>query len=65
MLWRAWHGIWYGLAGMALYRVWSGGHSIVNGMAWWASNGIRTCLGGMAWYILVSGGVWHGMICRA
>ena len=43
MVWRARHGIWYGLAGMAWYMVWSSGHCMVYGMAWWASHGI--CIG--------------------
>ena len=37
---RAWHGIWYGLegmagymAGMTLYMVWPGGHGMIYGMA--------------------------------
>ena len=29
MAWRASHGVWYGLAGLALYIVWSGGHCMV------------------------------------
>ena len=44
MAWLARHGIWYGLACMALYIVWPdghgmfmllpGGHDMVCGMAW-------------------------------
>ena len=49
-VWRAWHGIWYGLAGMAWYMLWSGGHAIVNGTAWWAT--LDICIG-MACYCLV------------
>ena len=58
MLWpgEAWHGIWYGLAGMALEKVWPGGHGIVYGMArkWYMVKP-----GGMAWYMVWPGG--HGM----
>ena len=42
---QAWHGIWYGLAGMALFMVWPGGHGMVFGMAW----------EGMAWYTVLPG----------
>ena len=56
----------YGLAGMAWYMVWSGGHSMVNGMAWLASHGIYLMAWrGMAWHMLLSGGVWHDMVCLA
>ena len=27
MTWRACHGLWYGLVGMAWYIVWPGGHA--------------------------------------
>ena len=33
MAWMACHGIWYGMAGMALFMVWPGGHCMVFGMA--------------------------------
>ena len=45
------HGIWYGLAGMVWYIVWSGGHSMVYGMAWWASHAVCKAWRGMAWYV--------------
>ena len=32
MVWRIYHGIWYGLTGMAWYITWSGGHSMVYSM---------------------------------
>ena len=48
---RAWHGIWYGLAGMVWYMVWSGGHGMVYVLAW----------RGVAWYMLLSVGVLHGI----
>ena len=51
---RAWHGIWYGLEGMAGYMVMPGGHSMVYGIA------SRV----MGWYMVWPGGitymVWPG-----
>ena len=29
MVYRAWHGIWYDLEGMAGYIIWPGGHGMV------------------------------------
>ena len=29
MAWRPWHDIWYGLAAIALYMLWPGGHHMV------------------------------------
>ena len=50
MAWQIWHGIWYDLAGMALFMVWPGGHEMIFGMA----------REGMAWYIAWP--VWHDMV---
>ena len=63
MVWRSWHGLWYGLADMTWYMVCSYEHGIVYGMTRWASHGI--CIGlarcgrvyvsvwwGMAWYMV-------------
>ena len=33
MAWWAWHGIFYGLTGMAWYMLWPGGHGMVCGIA--------------------------------
>ena len=49
--WEAWHGIWYGLAGMALFMVLPGGHGMVFGMAWEVSK---------AWCMVWTGV--HGMV---
>ena len=42
MVWpgNTWHGIWYGLVGMAWYMAWPGVHGMVYGMELWAWNGI-------------------------
>ena len=40
MTWLAWHAIWYGLVGSECYRVWSGMHTMVYGMALWVWRGI-------------------------
>ena len=45
-----WHGIWYGIVGMAWYVVWPDGHGMVYGMAWRAWHGK-----GMAWR------AWHSI----
>ena len=70
MDWRAWHGIWYGLADMALYIVWPGEHGMVwTGRTW---HGISYNLGrhsmmyGMAlraWHGICYGlmGIWYGL----
>ena len=46
MAWMAWQGIWYDLAGMALYMVLPGRNGIVYGMAWSAWHGTWYGLGG-------------------
>ena len=65
MIWRTYHGIWYGLAGMAWYMACSDGHSMVYGMAWRAWHGmymIRPGGHGMfIWYDLEAG---HGFCWR-
>ena len=33
LAWRAWHGIWYGLAGITWYILWPGGQGMIYGMA--------------------------------
>ena len=40
IVWRAYHGIWYGLAGIAWYMTWSGGNSMVYCMVWSGGHGI-------------------------
>ena len=49
MAYRAWHGIWYGLEGMAGYMVW------LAGMAWYG-------VAGMSLFMVWPGG--HGMVFR-
>ena len=73
MVCRAWHGILYGLEGIAVYMVWPGGHGMVYGITWrgmgWymAWPGGMKCtwygLAGMALYMVWSSG--HGMACWA
>ena len=41
---RAWHGICYGMVGMAWYMVLLGEPGMVYGMSWRAWHGIRYCL---------------------
>ena len=58
MVWPglAWHGIWYGVAGIAWYMVWPGGHHMVYGSArHGACHSIWYGLAGMAWCM-----VWPG-----
>ena len=50
---RIWHGISYGLAGMAWYIVWPGEHGMVYGMVLRARNGICYGFVGMAWYMVL------------
>ena len=58
MVWPndAWRGIWYSLAGMALYMVWPGGHGIRYGLA-----GITGIEYGLAMYSMVYGMTWQCM----
>ena len=59
--------IWYGLAVMTWYMVWSSRHGmvygVVAGMAWYMACPEGHCMVhvGVVWYILLSGGVWHGL----
>ena len=57
MAWRVWHGIWYGLTGIACYMVWPYRHGMGHGMVLWNS------LVDMAWYmVMVCGhGIWYGL----
>ena len=55
-----WHGIWYGLLGMAWYVVWPGGHGRTYGMAWRTWHGIWYGLADMALYMVCPLG--HGMV---
>ena len=48
MIWRAWHGIWYGLAGEEFCMVWTSGHSMIYGMDWRPWHGYA-----MAWQYMV------------
>ena len=51
--------------------VWSGGHTMVYGMAWWAWRGISHGQAGIAWYMvwpgchglagMASHGIWYGL----
>ena len=43
MTWRAWHGIWYGLAGIAWCTVCPDGPRMVYSTAWRGSHGIMVC----------------------
>ena len=65
MTWRAWHGIWYGLAVKGLCMVWPGAHGMVYGMAWRSWHDICYGLAGITWYIVWSGGhrMVYGMAC--
>ena len=54
MSWLAWHGIWFGLVGMAWYVVLPNGHGMVYGMAWRAWHAKRYSL--WTWY-----GIWFGL----
>ena len=64
---NAWHGIWYGLAGMVWYMVWPSKHVMVYGMAWWGSHGVWYGMAGLAWYIVRPSGhrlvLWYCLIC--
>ena len=69
---NAWHGvwyslwarhdIWYGLADMAWFMLWPGGHHMVNGMTWrgmsWYVENYRiTCIKALPWAIV------HWRVC--
>ena len=77
MAWRAWHGIWYGLAGILWNRICSGEpyhgilhglamHGLVYDMAWWAQHDMWFGLAAMIWYMIWPGGhhVVYGMAWR-
>ena len=49
--------IWYGLAGIAWYMVWSIGHVLIYGVVWQAWHGNWYGLVGNAWYIALA---WYG-----
>ena len=56
MAWWARHDIWYSLAAMACYTLWSSGHHMVYGMAWRTSHGTWY---GQARYVMVCGNHHH------
>ena len=69
MVWRAWHGIWYGLRNKEWCMVWPGGHSMIYSMAWRPWHGICYGLAGITWCMLWLGGhrmymVWPGEVCH-
>ena len=57
MAWWAWHGIWYGLSGMAWEKLWHDGHGIIYGISVRSDEAWHVLwhnLAYMAWYT-----VWH------
>ena len=60
MAYRAWHGIWCGLACLSVYMVWPCGHGMTYAIAWLVWHGTWYCLAGLAWY-MVYPTLWHGI----